>query len=133
MQLDLDRTATPAAKAVDARANEETMEPGVEPIRVAQPREISPGADQRLLDRVSRELAIPEDESGGCIKPRDGRTGKHREGVMIALLRLLDETTLVHCRPLSGAATRSRSDGMSGGQPEWFPAGSRARHSRRAP
>jgi hypothetical protein len=56
------------------------MEPGIEPIGVAQPRQIAPGSDQCLLDRVSRELGIPEDESGCRVQPRDGLVDELGEG-----------------------------------------------------
>ena len=78
------------------------MEPGVPALRVAQPGQVPPGSQQRFLDSVSRELVVPEDESGRGIQSRDGRAGKRREGVMIACSRLLDEGSLVHGRPRCG-------------------------------
>jgi hypothetical protein len=72
------------------------MEPGLKPFRVAKPGQVPPGSKEGVLDRVSRELAISEDQPGGCVQPRDGRAGKHGKGVMIARLRSLDETSLVH-------------------------------------
>ena len=73
------------------------MQPGVEPLGIAKSGQIPPGVQQRVLDRVSRELAVPKNQSGGSVQPRDGRASEHREGVMIAPLCLLDETPLVHC------------------------------------
>ena len=75
------------------------MQPGVEPIRVAQTREIAPGADEGLLDRVARELRVPEDEAGRRVQPRDGQVDEHAEGVMIASPCPDDETSLVHVPP----------------------------------
>ena len=98
--------ASPATQAIDTGTDEQSVDPGVEPVGVAQPRQVPPGADQGFLDRVSRELAIPEDEPGCRVQPRDSRAGKHREGVMIAPLRLFDETSLVHRRLSSSAAFR---------------------------
>ena len=97
-ELDLDRSASATSDRVDAGTHEQSMEPGVEPVRVAKARQVSPGSDESVLDRVSRELAIPEDQPGRSIQPRDGRASELGEGVMIAPLRLLDETPLVHCR-----------------------------------
>lgn len=95
---------------VEAGVDGQSVEPGVEPVGVAQPRQVSPGSDQCLLDRVSRELAIPEDEAGRRVQPREGSAGDHGEGVMIAPSRSLDETTLVHgslsCR--RGQCARAR-------------------------
>jgi hypothetical protein len=79
------------------------MEPGVPALRVAQPGQVPPGSQQRILDSVSRELVVPEDEARRGIQPRDGSAGKSREGVMIARSCLLDETSLVHGRPRCGA------------------------------
>ena len=79
------------------------MQPSVESVGVAKPRHVPPGGYQGVLDRVSRELAIPEDESCRSVQPRDSRANEHREGVMIALLRKFDETPLVH-RRLSSCA-----------------------------
>lgn len=103
-QLHLDDPATASAGCVEARIHGQTVEPGIEPVRVAQSGKVSPSSNEGILDRISRELAIPEDEAGGSVQPRDGRDGKHREGVMIALLRSLDETSLVHGRLTCGAA-----------------------------
>ena len=70
---------------------------GVEPLGIAKSGQVSPGVQQCVLDRVSRELAVPEDQSGRSVQPRDGSASEYGEGVMIASLCLLDETPLVHC------------------------------------
>ena len=74
------------------------MKPGVEPVRVAQARKIAPGANERVLDRVARELGVPDDEPSGGVQPRDGQVDERGEGVMIASPCPLDETSLVHVR-----------------------------------
>ena len=73
--------------------------PGFEAIGVAERRQIAPRPQETVLDRVSREFMVPEDQSGGPVQPRDEPTGQHREGVMIASLRSLDELSLVHGPP----------------------------------
>jgi hypothetical protein len=75
------------------------MEPGVEPLRVAETREVTPGSDVGILDRVARELRVAEDEAGDGFQTRDGRIDEVREGVMIAPPRSLDEIQLVHGHP----------------------------------
>ena len=80
-------------------AGDEAAEPGLEAIRIAKRRQVPPGPDESLLDRVSRELGVPEDQAGGRVQPRDERAGEHGEGVMIASLRSLDELSLVHGSP----------------------------------
>ena len=107
-QLHLHGPTPPAAGRVHAGVEDEAMEPGLEAIRIAKGRQAPPGADEALLDRVSRELGVPEDEAGRSIQPRDARAGKHGEGVMIASPGPLDESSLVHGHPRVGAATSSR-------------------------
>ena len=75
-QLDLDRAAASAARDVDARMDDELAQPGVEPVGVAQRRQVPPGADEPFLDRVARELRVPEDQPGCRVQPGDGRAGK---------------------------------------------------------
>ena len=74
------------------------MEPGIKPVRVAQTGQVAPGADERFLDRVARELRVPEDEAGRRVQPREGRVDELGEGVMIAPLGTSDELSLVHGR-----------------------------------
>lgn len=97
-QLDLNRASLPTPGEIETRIDEQPMEPGVEPVRVAQRGQVPPGPDHRILDRVPREVVVPEDQSCGRIQARDRPIGKHGEGVMIASLRSLDETSLVHGR-----------------------------------
>ena len=74
-----------------------------------------------VLDRVSRELVVPEDQSGSRVQPRDERAGQHREGVMIASLRSLDEFSLVHGHPLCRRGDLSRPECKSPWIAKGFP------------
>jgi len=76
------------------------MEPGIEPVQVTKTRKVTPGPDQGLLNRVSSELGVPNDQSSGCVQPHDGQVNEPREGVMIASPGPFDETSLVHVLPL---------------------------------
>lgn len=98
-QLDLDGSTAAMTQRIDAGANDEATEPSLEAIRIAERRQVSPGADESILDRVSRELMVPEDQAGRRVQPRDKRAGKLGEGVMIASPRPLDELSLVHGDP----------------------------------
>ena len=98
-ELDLDRPPAAAAQDVDARTGDETAQPSLEPIRITERGEAAPCADEPILDRVSREIVVPEDQSGGSVQPRDEHAGEQRKGVMIAPLRPLDEFSLVHGPP----------------------------------
>src|SRR6185369_362558 len=94
--LHLHRTPSPAPGDVETRIDGQAMEPGVEPIRVPKAGQGATCPDQRLLDRVARELRVPEDEACGRVQPRECRVDESGKGVMIALPRPLDELSLVH-------------------------------------
>ena len=63
-----------------------------------RPGQVTPGPDEGLLDRVVRELRVPEDQAGCRVQPRERRVDEAREGVMIAPLCSPDEVSLVHVR-----------------------------------
>ena len=69
--LDLDLDGAPAAPAsfVEAAVHEESVEPGIEPVRVTKPGQVPPGSNEGVLDRVARELRVPQDESRGRVQP----------------------------------------------------------------
>ena len=47
-----------------AGVDDEPMEPGLEPLGVAQRRQVPPGAEQRLLRGILRTVAITKDPVG---------------------------------------------------------------------
>ena len=100
-QFDLDRPVTATTQDIDAGVDDELAEPGVEPLGIAKPTQVTPGVEESVLDRVMSKVRISEDQSGRRVQPGDGRSSEHREGVMIAPLRLLDEVSLVHDSPRS--------------------------------
>ena len=71
------------------------MEPGIEPVRIAETGQVAPGADERFLDRVARELRVAEDEPGCRVQPRETPVDQQGEGVMIASLCSCDGFSLV--------------------------------------
>ena len=83
--------------------NEESHRPGVEPIRIAEPRQLTPGDHQRLLHGVLGSVDIAEDPSGDRVQPVASRAGKDREGVSIASLCLLHEIAIHPSDPSDGA------------------------------
>ena len=94
--LDLDRTATSTPCLVEAGVHGQAMQPRLETVRIAQAPEIAPGAEQGVLDRVARELRVPDDQAGRRVQPRDRAFDELGEGVMIASPRAFDELSLVH-------------------------------------
>ena len=67
--LDLDRPPASPAGLVEAGVDEQAVEPGIEPVRITKPGQVTPGAHQGVLDRVARELGVPEDEARGRVQP----------------------------------------------------------------
>ena len=98
VELDLDHPPASTTREIETGVDGQAVEPGIEPVGVTQPRQVAPGSDEGLLDRVAGQLRVAEDETGGAVQPRDGPAGKLGEGVMIALPRSLDESSLVHDR-----------------------------------
>ena len=85
-QLDLDGPAAPSARSVDAGVDDDRCSQASKRSGSRSVGQIPPGADEALLDRVSCELGVPEDEAGRRVQPHDERAGELGEGVMIALL-----------------------------------------------
>lgn len=111
-ELHLDDPPASSPGLVEAGIDREAVEPWPEPVRVAQPGQVSPGSHHRILDRVARELRVPQDESGSRVQPRDRRVDERDEGVMIAPLRPFHESSLVHSHPIVPARPEwSRSIG----------------------
>ena len=97
-QLDLDDATSTSPHLVETGIDDQSVQPGVEPVRVAQAREIAPGADVRVLDRVACELVVSDDQTSDRVQPHEGQVDERGEGVMIAFPSLLDESSLVHVR-----------------------------------
>ena len=60
-QFDVDAMAPEPARLIDAGADEQAVEPGVEAVGVAQRGQITPGSDERVLDGV---LGLVADRGG---------------------------------------------------------------------
>ena len=70
------------------------MQPRFEPIGIAQPPQVPPGPDERLLDGILCPFGIAEDESSGRVQAIDRGACEHGKGVMIAPLRPFHEVSL---------------------------------------
>ena len=84
------------AQLVEARGDDQPMQPAVEPVRVAQPRDVAPRADAGVLHRVAGKLRVADDESRGTVEPGERRVEQGREGDLVALSRPLHEASLLH-------------------------------------
>ena len=83
-----------------ARAHQDPVQPGIEPIGIAERREVAPGGDERLLGRVPRPVGIAEDQLGDAVEPGDRQARELVERVAVACHRSLDENP-VHRTSLS--------------------------------
>jgi len=60
------------------------VQPGIKAIGVTQTSNVSPGGDQRVLDRVVGKVAIPQDQVSDTVQPADRRGCQLRERGMVA-------------------------------------------------
>ena len=95
-QFDIDPVPPEPARLIDTGTDEQPVEPGVETIGAAQCGQVTPGADERLLDGVLCLVGIAQDEPGGSVQPEDRGACQRGEGVMIAPSRSLHEFLLHH-------------------------------------
>jgi hypothetical protein len=91
--------SSPTAHQVETGIDGQSIDPGVEPIGIAQAPKVAPGPEETLLNGIARELTVAEDQPSGRVQPRDTPVNELGEGVMIAVSRPLDEPSLVHGPP----------------------------------
>jgi hypothetical protein len=61
---DLGRPTPPIATLIGTRVDEQSVKPGIEPLRITQARQVTPGVDEGLLHGILRRVDITEDQSG---------------------------------------------------------------------
>src|SRR4029078_202204 len=86
----------PSLKArgpIDA-SDEDPMQPGGEPIGVAQRAKVTPCQDQRLLDRILRQVAVAQHELRDVEQAGDRLFRQSPEGIPVATLRTLNQVAL---------------------------------------
>src|SRR5205823_2815259 len=67
-QLDLDQPPSTASNEIQTRVDRQSVEPGVESSGVTEARQIAPGTDEALLNRILRQVRVAEDQPGGCVQ-----------------------------------------------------------------
>lgn len=70
---------------VGASVDEETPEPGIEPVDVSEPWKLAPRVDERFLDRILSALSVPKDQAGDGVQPVAGGRRQGLEGLVIAV------------------------------------------------
>ena len=98
-KIDFDRPASTPADDVERGIHGEPMQPVVDPIGIAERREVAPRPDVGILDGIASELGGAQDQTGDRFEPADRRLDELGEGVMIASPRSLHEFPLVHAHP----------------------------------
>lgn len=77
----------PAARRaglIAADIHEDSSQPGLHPLRVAQPPDVSPGVHERLLHGVLRSELVAQDEAGDRGEPAGDRGSELRKGSVVA-------------------------------------------------
>ena len=96
VDVDLDHSAATPTGFVDRGVDEQSVQPGVEAIAVAEIRQVAPGPNQGFLDGVTRELGIPQDQAGRRVQARPRCADERTEGLSIAVGRPVHEPALLH-------------------------------------
>ena len=96
------RSATLARRVSDADIGDDTVDPRVEPIRIAEPTQVSPGDHQRVLEGILGSIDIAEDPVPEREEPVACGVDQIDESRLVATLRRLDEIPVAsHRRYLS--------------------------------
>jgi hypothetical protein len=91
-----------------ATADEDPAKPALEPIDVAEPWQIAPHGNERLLERIVGAVRVAKDPLGEREHAVAVRPGEGREGVTIALLCADDEVSIHPSRSWDDLAVRPR-------------------------
>lgn len=81
----------PATEFIRHGMHEDPVQPPIEPIDVAEFRQLPPAAHQRFLNSVLGKVRVAQDEPGDRMKPIDLARGELAEGFPVAAPRSVDE------------------------------------------
>jgi hypothetical protein len=87
---------TPARFRI-AGVDEESREPGIEPVRIAEAGQLTPGDHQSLLHRILGPVDIAEDPLGDREEPVSAGLRQAAKGLPVAPLGQLDEIAIHRC------------------------------------
>jgi hypothetical protein len=91
---DLGRSSLPPSALIGAGIDDQTMQPRVPSVRVAQGREVSPGMDECFLDGVLGEVRVPQGQASDSEEAVASGRRENLEGLVIALACRLDDIAL---------------------------------------
>ena len=86
--------ATLARRLVDAFADDESVQPRVESVRIAEPTQVTPGDHQRILEGVLGPIDVAEDPLRGRVETVHARADQVDECRLVAMLGRLDEVAV---------------------------------------
>ena len=95
--LELGVPAPVSTRVLDAHVREHTLEPEVEPVRIAEVRQVTPGDHQRVLQGILGPINIPKNPSGDREQAIDARADQVHEGDLVATPRR-DHELSIHRR-----------------------------------
>ena len=90
-----------------AGVDDESMEPGLEALRIAQGRQVALDTDERLLRRILCAMRVPEDPVGEGVAAIDGLRRQGCKGILVTADRALHELGL-HVRLRSSCGPSGR-------------------------
>src|SRR5919109_1495934 len=88
-----------AARLGVAGVDERPLEPGVEPVRIAEAAQLTPGDHQRLLHGILGQADVAEDAACDAKERVPAGSGQDSERLPVASLGLLDEIAIHSLRP----------------------------------
>ena len=89
--------ATVSSRVVDAHVREHALEPEVEPVRIAEVRQVTPGDHQRVLQGILGPVDIMKDPAGDPEQAIEAGAHQVHEGDLVATLRR-DHEVSIHRR-----------------------------------
>ena len=95
--LELGVPATVSPRVLDAHVREHALEPEVEPVRIAEVRQVTPGDHQRVLKGILGPVDITKDPAGDPVQAIETRTHQVHEGDLVTTLRR-DHELSIHRR-----------------------------------
>ena len=101
------RPATLARRLGDADVDEEAVEPRIEPVRIAEAPQVTPGDHQRVLEGILGPIDVAQDPLGDREEPVGPSADQVDIRLPIPVLCRLDEVA-IHGSQLPGAARRER-------------------------
>lgn len=75
------------------------MDPGIEPIRIAETRQVAPGDHQRVLQGILGSVDVPEDPVRDREETVAARPDQIDESRLVAVLGRLDEVAIHRHHP----------------------------------